>query len=298
MRLTPLAVLTRATSRIAARYTAFERASEDVTTGRRIHRASDDPAAMNRVMALTVADSSRQRELSAAADAANWLDSTDSTLQSAVDRLQRARQLVVAGSGTLGPSERQPIAIELRSISEQMVALANARHHGRPLLGGTADGLAVTGGGGAYTYAGDSGAVLRRVGPNEMVQANVTAQDAFWFTPPAGYADNAFALLDELADAIDAGDTERAAAGLEAMDVAVSQVTGQLARVGTRANQVEAARTRVTELSQSLVAERSELQDVDIAEAVLRLRTEETAYQTALAAIGRSFPPNLSSFLR
>lgn len=298
MRLTPLTVLTRTTARIADRYTAYERASDDVSTGRRLHRVSDDPAAMHRVMALTAAHGTRQRELSAAADAATWLDTTDSTLQSAVDRLQRARQLVISGAGTRGASERGAIAAELRSITEQVLAIANARHHGRPLLGGTADGAAVSAAGGVYSYTGDAGAVVRRVGPDETVQANVTAQDTFWFTAPAGYPDNAFALLDHLAAAIEAGDTDRAAAGLDAVDAALDQATGQLARVGARANQVEAARTRTADLSRSLLTERSELQDVDIAEAVLRLRTEQTAYETALAAIGRSFPPNLAAFLR
>lgn len=298
MRLTPQTLLTNATNRLATRYASYERATQDATTGRRIHKASDDPAAMNRVMALTAAHHTRQRELRAATDAANWLGSTDSTLQAATDRLQRTRQLVVAGSNPLAQNERTAIAVELRSVKDQILALANSEHHGRPLLGGAVDGPAVTESGGTYTYTGDTGAVLRRVGPNEFVQANTTAQDAFWFTPPAGYDDNVFALLDDLADTIEAGDTSRAAAGLEALDAAMGQVSRTLATVGARANQVEVAQTRTTDLAQTVVNERSRLQDVDIAEAVLRLRTEETAYQTALAAIGRSFPPSLAAFLR
>ena len=61
MRLTPLTVLTRASTRLATRYDTYERSSADVSTGRRIHRVSDDPAAMNRVMAITADHRTRER---------------------------------------------------------------------------------------------------------------------------------------------------------------------------------------------------------------------------------------------
>lgn len=298
MRITSQAVVTRSIERLNARYAGLERASRDATTGRRIHRVSDDPASMNRVMALTAAGRMREQEVKAGSDAVSWLNSADTTLQTAMTRLQRVRQLTVSGASTLPPDQRQGLAVELRSIQQELISLANTRHNGRALFGGTADGAALSGSGTAFSYDGDAGQVLRRVGPDDVVKVNVSAQDAFFFTPPPGFSDNIFAVIEEVAAAIDGGDTERAAAGLAAIDAGMSQITRQLASVGARTNHVAAAQLRTADLAAALATERSELQDVDIAEAVLRLRSEETAYETALAAVGRSLPPSLASFLR
>lgn len=97
---------------------------------------------------------------------------------------------------------------------------------------------------------------------------------------------------------MDSGDTARVSAGLEAIDSAMSQISRQLTAIGAQTNHVEAAQARTLDLAAALSSERSELQDVDIADAILRLRTEETAYETALSAVARSLPPSLASFLR
>lgn len=298
MRITSQAIVTRSVERLNARYAGLERASRDASTGRRIHRVSDDPAAMNRVMALTAAGRMRDQEVKAASDAVSWLNSADTTLQTAMSRMQRVRQLGVTGASTLSSEQRLSLAVELRSIQSELVNLANTRHNGRPMFGGTSDGAAVTGSGTAFTFDGDNGQVLRRVGPNDLVKVNVTAQDAFFFTPPPGFSNNVFAVVEELAAAVDSGDTARVSAGLEAIDTAMSQISRQLTAIGAQTNHVEAAQARTLDLAAALSSERSDLQDVDIADAILRLRTEETAYETALSAVARSLPPSLASFLR
>lgn len=298
MRITNQAIVTRSVERLNARYAGLEQASRDASTGRRIHRASDDPAAMNRVMALTAAGRMHDQDIKAASDALSWLNSADTSLQTAMSRMQRVRQLTVTGGSTLPPDQRESLAVELRSIQRELVNLANTRHNGRPLFGGTTDDAAVTGSGTAFTYNGDNGSVLRRVGPGDVAKINVTAQDAFFFTAPPGFSDNAFAVVEEIAAAIESGDTARASAGLAAIDTAMAQINRQLTTVGAQTNHVEAAQSRTTDLAAALTSERSELQDVDIADAILRLRTEETAYETALSAVARSLPPSLASFLR
>jgi flagellar hook-associated protein 3 FlgL len=298
MRITSQAVATRSVDRLNSRYAGLERASRDASTGRRIHTVSDDPAAMNRVMALTAAGRMRDQEVKAASDAITWLNTADTTLQTAMSRLQRVRQLGVSGASTLPADQREVLAVELRSIQNELVNLANTRHNGRPLFGGTSDGAAVTGSGTAFTYSGDSGQVMRRVGPDDMVKINVTAQDAFFFTAPPGFSNNVFALVEDMAAAIESGDTARASAGLDALDTAMSQISRQLTMVGAQTNHIEAAQMRTADLAAALSTERSDLQDVDIADAILRLRSQETAYETALSAVARSLPPNLASFLR
>lgn len=296
-RVTNQAILTRAVDRMTRRYARLDRATSDATTGRSMHRVSDDPGAMSRVLGLDGAERARRREISAAVDAEGLLNAADASLQTIMTRMQRVRQLAVSGANDRSAAERASMAEELDSIQTELVGLANTRQRGRRIFGGNEAGPAVSGAGTTFTYDGDAGAALRTVGENDTVEANVLGSDAFWFTPPAGFSDNLFAVVGDVSAAIAAGDSGRAAASLEAIDAAMAQVGRQLAVVGARTNYVEAARARADQLAFALRNERSELADVDLAEAIVRLRTEETAYQAALSAVARSMPPGLAAFL-
>ena len=64
------------------------------------------------------------------------------------------------------------------------------------------------------------------------------------------------------------------------------------------AGRIEAAQTRVTDHILSLRSELGEVEDVDLAEAVMELQLQETAYQAALTAFSYAGQPSLMDFLR
>ena len=99
---------------------------EQLSSGKRIARASDDPTAAARaeraLAAIGRADTS-QRAVEASRVA---MTQTESTLGDASALLQRARELVVsAGNASYGDSERRSIAGELQSLRDQLLATAN-----------------------------------------------------------------------------------------------------------------------------------------------------------------------------
>ncbi|HEY2188489.1 MAG TPA: flagellar hook-associated protein FlgL [Caldimonas sp.] len=99
---------------------------EQLTTGLRVNRASDDPAAAARaeraLAAIGRSDTSQR-----AVDASSALvTQSESTLGDAGDLLQRARELMVsAGNASYSDSDRKGIADELQSIRDQLLSLAN-----------------------------------------------------------------------------------------------------------------------------------------------------------------------------
>ncbi|MEO6362095.1 MAG: flagellar hook-associated protein FlgL, partial [Caldimonas sp.] len=100
---------------------------EQLSSGKRVARASDDPAAAaraERALAGIGRAETSQRAVEASRVA---MTQTESTLGDASGLLQRARELVVsAGNATYGDSERATIGRELRSIREQLLSVANA----------------------------------------------------------------------------------------------------------------------------------------------------------------------------
>lgn len=296
MRITGEMMVTNSLRRLTTRLEGYERAQSQLATGRRMLAPSDDPSGAGRALALRATMRASEQEVRHAADAQAWLSMADSQMQAAVERLQRARELAVRGANSLGAEERRAIAVELEGVRDEMAAIANSTHGGRPLFAGYASGDAVAQVGGVWTYQGDDGAITRRVGPSENVQVNVTAGDVFGFGSPDG---DVFTMLDELVTALQGPDPVAAVtAGIGRIDAARQHIGDAQARVGAASNWVESARRRSDDALLGARGQLAEVQDVNIAEAIMELQTQEVAYNATLQALARALPPSLATFLR
>jgi flagellar hook-associated protein 3 FlgL len=129
---------------VSNRQTALSALQENLTSGKRVVRASDDPtAAANAERAMTRINriSTDQRALESQRNA---IAQAESTLGDVTNVLQRFRELVVtAGDGTHSSAERRSIAVELQGLRDQVFSLANAKDtNGLPLFGALASALA------------------------------------------------------------------------------------------------------------------------------------------------------------
>ena len=294
MRVTHLGAHQAALTRINTRLSEYAATQDRLATGKRLRRPSEDPIGMNRALELRAALRAREQEGRNAADGKMWMDLADSKLQDVVGQLQRARELAVRGATYTGPQEREAIALEIGQLRDDIVALANSQHQGRGLFSGFSGGDAVQNVAGTWTYVGDAGQINRRVGENEVVTINITADVAFGFT--AGR--DVFSVLDDLETALYADDTPAIETGLAEIDDSLQTVLGGLGIIGARANQVETAIARNADDMITLTQQLSSLEDVDIAEAVMDLELQQTAYEAALAAFARSSQSSLVDFLR
>lgn len=97
-----------------------------LTTGKRISRPSDDPTGAARAERAFIAQQrigSEQRSVAASRTA---MSLAESTLGQSVDLLQRARETIVAaGNGSYGSGERSALVAELRNLRGQLLGLAN-----------------------------------------------------------------------------------------------------------------------------------------------------------------------------
>lgn len=296
MRVTSEMMVSNSLRRLSSRLEGYERAQSQLATGRRMLAPSDDPSGAGRALGLRATQRAREQEVRNAGDAKAWLDLADSQMQAAVERLHRARELAVRGASSLGAEERQAIGVELASVRDEMVAIANFSHGGRPLFAGygSEDPVALVAG--TWTYQGDAGQVTRRVGESEVVQVNVTAPEVFGFGSPDG---DVFTMLDDLIAALGGPDPAgELAQGIQRIDAARQTIGDAQARVGASSNWVDSARRRSEDAILATRGQLAEVEDVNIAEAIMNLQTEEVAYTATLQALARALPPSLAAFLR
>jgi flagellar hook-associated protein 3 FlgL len=266
-----------------------------LASGKRINRWSDAPSD-----AVTVSRYSSQQTAWAAyqhsgEDASRWLNTADGALQSVSSTLTRVRQIATNGvNGSLGQTSRDALADEVTALRDHLVDIANSKVGDRGLFSGFQD-TAVKQVAGVWTYVGDTGAVQRQIGPSMTVSVNLPGSEVFGFD--AGPGKDLFSTLDKLAADLRSGNTTALASDQTDLGNRSTDVLRSLGKLGALENRVEQQLDLGKSMIDDLKKQRSDLADVDLAEATLKLQMSETGYQAALAAASRSNLPSLADFL-
>lgn len=294
MRISQQQLVSSSLQHARARLEALARAQSVASSGRTVQKLSDDPAKASGILSLRAAQKAREQEAKNADNAATWVSLSDAKLQEAVQTFQRARDLAVRGGSSLQPVAREAIALELTGLRDELVGIANSQHEGQALFAGTAGGTAVAQVAGSWTYVGDQGAVSRRVGDNELLAVNQTGDDIFGFA--AG--DNAFQMIDDIIGLVRSGDASAVGASLTRIDAAFGRVLYANAQVGAAGARIERVTNRNMSEQAAIKTELSNLENVDLVDALSELKLQETGYQATLTAMARVLQPSLVDFLR
>lgn len=271
---------------------------EQAMSHKAINRPSDDPAATAESLKVR-ADQRAVEQYSRNADNGNgWLTTIDSALSATNSLLNRVRDLTVQGAndGALSQTAKDALAKELDGLGEELLARANSSYLGRSVFAGT------TGAGAAFnadhTFNGASGATVeRRIGPDSTVRVDLDGTAVFGASDPVtGTDDSVFALVAKIATELRSG--VNVGSNLTALDERMKTIAGQQAQVGARQNQIERAGNLLLEQKNSLEAQRAGAEDIDLAQVILDLKTQEVTYQSALAVTARVLQPTLMDFLR
>lgn len=199
-RITQGMLYSRALTDVQSGLSRYAQLQQEVATGRRINRPSDDPAAALRILPLR----SDLRDLSQLSEnvslARETLNTGTASLEDASALMQRLRELVTqASNGTMSESDRQSIAAEVGQLLNQLVGIGNSRRGDRFLFGGTANGeapfqLVTDGGGTRVLYHGNRESLSIDVAPGVSTELNIPgdgifqarARGATTFTPALG----------------------------------------------------------------------------------------------------------------
>jgi len=272
-------------------------ALEQLATGRRVNKPSDDPAAAALVVTNHDVSSQVDSFQSTSSSISGQQQTADSTLSSVVTALQRAITLGVQGanSGTLSDTQRADIASELISIQTELVSLANTAYQGRYIFSGTAQGtapyVADTNVASGVRYVGNDGVNTVTIGNGYQLQVNLPGSQLF--SSPRG---NIFLSMQNLINAVNAD------SGIDTAVAGVRQsfdfVTGQRVFYGNGLNQIQSQRTFLSTQKTQLASQENTIAGADLAAAASQVVNNENARSATLAAIGRVSQNSLFDFLR
>ncbi|MEW8959041.1 MAG: flagellar hook-associated protein FlgL [Moorella sp. (in: firmicutes)] len=284
------------------------RVQEQMSTGKRVNRPSDDPIVVARVLAFKTSIAANDQYKKNMEDAKGWIDASESALGMATDVLQRARELAVYGAnGTMPEESMQALGEEVEQLLDEMVQVANTSYGGRYIFGGTyttatpfvkntdANGIITS-----IVYKGnpDPGELNWEIAPGVVVAVNENGAKIFSQAIVNGGKESIFDLLIELRDALNGGNYSALQSTLGKFDQAIDHLLNIRAALGAKSNRMEMAMSRLDDTQTGLTTTMSKLEDVDLAETVMNYKNRENVYLASLATGAMVLQPSLIDYLR
>lgn len=285
-----------------------------LSSGRIIEKPSDDPSGAVNAMKLRADQKRTEQYARNAQDGLGWLGTADTTLGTATTAIQRVRELLLRGAtGTSDHESRSALASEVKTLKETLIGIANTTFQDRPIFAGTADPSGQTPPLETYdsagNYNGNTGAVIRTIGPNAQVQVNLDGPSVFGTPGP----DDLWHVLDDIYNHLTSGTEEDVAkltngytdgannpvqSDIDRLDALRVNIQTRQSEVGARYHRTEQMMDRAEDNRLTIQTNLSNIENIDIAETIVNLNLQNSAYQAALSATAKVVQPSLLDFLR
>lgn len=270
---------------------AIEQVTEQIASGSRIQRPSDDPISSVRVSRLAREDATLTQYQSNISALGTRLNYNESTLQNMTQSMLQARDMLVwAANGSNQTSDLNAMAGALGALRDAIFFSCNTKdHEGRYLFSGTAtstpsmdyDSTAAVGS--RYNFTGNSNLQYVVVGNGVTQAANIQVSE---MAPLLNALDTAIAAIQSpTADANNPATQTDITTGLDAVDTAIDTFSSRIAELGDAQNVIQTLNNAHTNMSLSNKQASSILNDLDYGEASVRLN----GYTAALQATQKSY---------
>jgi flagellar hook-associated protein 3 FlgL len=277
-----LADLQRANARVAD-------AQQQVSTGNRILRPSDDPQGTQKALQLRGELAATDGYISTANASQGWAQATDDALSGINDVIQKARELAIqGGNDSMSAKDRADIAAQIDQLIGQAKASGNATYDGQYIFSGQKTDTAPYDPAGGDAYSGDAGAIVRTIGPGVSVRLNATGGSVLGDGTDGKVLQTLRDVAAHLRGGTAADTNALRTTDLKALDAGLDSVSTARAEAGALSNRLTTATNRLTDLKTSTEKLRTDVEYVDLAEAISTMSSQQAVYQAALQATGSS----------
>jgi len=288
---------------------------QELSTGRRIRNASDDPSDASHALRLEACLKRQGQFLRNIEDAQSWVNFADARLQGIVNLISEIDSLAVrADNDDQTEEDRRSAAVEIDQKLEQLYNLANSQFNGKYVFGGwqtlsnpfaatrNTDGLLVSVSASAATIEGE---IYRQVSETEQLRINIPGSLLFQPVGSEGTDDDLFYVIAELRNTIGNNNTPpvgyeetRSTPYLRDKLVAIRErFVNQQAYLGTLGQRLQDTTSRLQDYNITLTDALENAEGVDITDIATRIATEEYAYEAMLSLGAHLFSKSLVDFL-
>lgn len=291
MRVTLGMIYNSANQSLGTNMGALQTVTEQVGSGKRLNKPSDDPPDVRSAVQLQDMVAEINQYLRNIDAATAKTDAMDSALGSAGDLLQRANELALEGAnGTLDDSDREAIAQEVTQLAAALVQQAGTKVGDEYVFSGfqvDKPPYTLANDGTISAYKGDAGVSLVRIGTSSTIQINMAGDSIF---------QPAFDALAQLASDLTSGAPVQGSTVTQLQSALNTLVTAR-AQVGARANRLDQAKTSQTSILDTNQTLLSQIEDTDMASAITEMTKRQTTYQATLMVTAKIMQTSLIDYL-
>jgi len=302
MRVTNSIITNNSKLRLQAGLQGIDRLRDDIATGVRIRKISDNVTSGGEVVRI----GSSMRALTQFKRNTNSgiarAQAEEGALNQLTNTLTRASEIALTQIGATATAQsRLVVKSEVDQLLSFAAGLGNTRFGDEYLFGGNRaneapfhDPAPTTGSFSRLTLAGDpvdpSGNITLEVGDNRFVTPTHNATQVFLDT-------DALAALRDLSTALGDNDTAAIQAATTRLNTANSNVQTLIGTQGARINELEDAKVNLQTTEMNLTLFRSDLRDTEVDQALVELVGKQTLYQAAMSATSRILGLSLANYL-
>lgn len=266
---------------------------EELSSGLRVNQASDAPQSIQDIFETRSELGQANQSVQDLTTIQGQVQTADSAVQTAIQLLNQAVSLGTQGasSGTSATTQLN-LATQVQALQSQLVAISSTEVGGVYLFSGDdntsppyqLDSSSPTG---VSQVATPQQSTLQIAGPTGVTfQVSMTAQDLFDQQDSSGNptANNAFAALNSLIQALQSGNTTSINQAISAVQVAGAYVNTQTGFYGAAENNISSALDLAQKFQTQDQTQLSGLEDADVTTLAVQATQESTSLDAALSA--------------
>ncbi|MGF9892615.1 flagellar hook-associated protein FlgL [Priestia megaterium] len=293
MRVTQGMLAANSLKQISNSYNKLETLQNQLSTGKKITRPSDDPVVATKGMAYRSNLSEVNQYKRNLTEAQSWFDSSESGLEQVNSILQRTKELVVQGlNGTNESDDRQAISREIEQLKLDYMQVGNTQVAGNYIFNGVNVGA-------APISENASGMIESNINLDPFsVEVSKGIQLRVNIHPENIFGQGAFDLMNNVQTAFEQNDVNSLKDLSTQVDTQLSTLLAERSELGARSNRLELIENRLD--SQEITATKmlSNNEDADIEKVITDLTVQESVHRAALGVGAQIIQPTLLDFLR
>ena len=277
---------------------------KQLSSGKKIFESSDDPFAFAKSARFKSIMEKNDQYLRSINMSLGFVESTQMHLEDINNILQNAKEKATqAADESLNEENRLAVAKEISGLLIQLKSVANGNFDGDYLFNGnnvneapydleinpddSEDVLGIN----FMPTSSDVEEITKKFGEHLDIQINISGGDI-------ENINDVFNSLLSLKSALEANDTTAISEQIDVLDDNSTEILKLSTKIGDIHNRITLTEQQLTLTNMNLASYVSSLEDVDMAEAVLKYNSEEMAYKAALQSTGNIMTTSLLDYIR
>jgi len=281
--------------RLAQRKQNMDDIQNRISSGRRIQRASDDPADFSKARRLETRISQNEQYLKNVELSEGWINNTVSLMQALSDIVIQAKDIANRGADGQADSEiRSTLASQATSLLNEAVDIGNSKYLGKNVFAGSKTKVSqpfVLGGtnGTTVSYLGNDVRMSRKYSDTVSVEINVSGQELV--------DSGIFSAMENLITALQNDDATAVNATIDELKTAQDNLLSTTADIGARSSNLRLIRSRLEQSNIDMESFLSEARDARLDYEIVNFQNEQLSYQAALQVTSKTIKLNIMQFL-